>query len=73
MIPASVSNGRASRTLMGRDWGSSPAPPGANRGKFHCSGTLPDQDGSGVAFYRSQANIRFSASTLIKCERLSCN
>ena len=30
-------------------------------GRFHCAGILPDQDGSGVAFYRSQANIRFSA------------
>ena len=39
--------------------------PGRN---FHSSGALPDQDGSGVVFYRSQANIRFSAPTLMKCE-----
>jgi hypothetical protein len=37
-------------------------------GRFHCSGTLPDQDGSGVAFFPCQANIRFSAQTLMECE-----
>jgi hypothetical protein len=42
-------------------------------GRFPCSGILPDQDGFGAAFYRSQANIRFSAQTFIKCERPSCN
>ena len=37
-------------------------------GKFSLFEYLPDQDGSGVAFYWSQANMRFLALTLMKCE-----
>jgi hypothetical protein len=33
-------------------------------GRCSCSGILPDQTGSGAAFYRSQANIRFLAQNL---------
>ena len=46
---------------------------GQPEGRFPGSGIPPDQDGSGVTFYRSQADVRFSAQTLIKCERPSCN
>ena len=52
------------------------ASPGAvlgQPGEISLFGILPDQDGSGAAFYRSQANIRFSAQTFMKCERPSCN
>ena len=37
-------------------------------GSFPCSGILPDQDGSGMAFYRNQANMTLTAQTLRKCE-----
>ena len=36
--------------------------------RFPCSGILPDHDGSGMAFYRNQANMTLRAQTFIKCE-----
>ncbi len=36
--------------------------------RFPCSGILPDQDRSGMAFYRNQANMTLRAQTFMKCE-----
>ena len=36
--------------------------------RFPCSGILPDQEASGMLFYRNQANMTLTAQNLRKCE-----
>jgi hypothetical protein len=36
--------------------------------RFPCSGILPDQDRSGMAFYRNQVKMTLRAQTFRQCE-----